>query len=542
MSERRVAQVASGILLSRVAGLVREKVAAHFLGVGAFGDVFALVFRGPNLLQNLLGEQALSASFIPVYSRKLTVGGSREAADFAGAVFALLTLTVSIVVVAGVVFADAFVAVLNPGLLGDAAAVAAGTREVDRFPIAVAGVRLVFPMAALLVLSAWCLGVLNSHRRFVLPYSAPVLWNLAIIGAVVWTGTVGEGDGEQLVIAACAGALLGAVLQFGVQLGPAVVLVGGLRLRLSLAVSGVREALRRFGPAVAGRSAAQISGYLDLAIASFLAVGTLSALGWAQRLYLLPIALFGLSIAAVELPELSRLSEEERSEKIPERFAGAFGTAGFLLAPTLVAFLGFGYVAVGLLYRGGRFGAADNWLVYLVLVAYSIGLPATVTSRLLQNVFFSAGDTRSPARVAFVRLVVSGALGAAAAFALDRVPLSAVVPVEEASRLSLAPIGLALASAVGAWTELSLLASRLRRRVPSLRIEWRKITPALAVAVAAAAPAAAVWWLLQDASPGLAGVCVLGLLGGCYLAVARWVDVPGRPSLASLRRGRSAAP
>lgn len=534
-AERSAARVAAGIALSRLTGLLREKVAAHFLGVTAFGDVFALVFRGPNLLQNLLGEQALSASFIPIYAGFLGEKRPEAARRFAEAVFALLAAALSLLAVAGVVLAGPIVALLNPGLLQDAAAVASGAREVDRYVLAVAGVRVVFPMTAVLVLSAWCLGILNSHRRFFLAYVAPVIWNLAIIGAVLgqaWRlGGGAGGGGEALVMAACAGALLGAVLQVGVQLPLVIRLLGGLRPRLALAVEGVRDAIARFGPAVAGRGAAQLSGYLDLVIASFLTVGTLAALGWAQRLYLLPIALFGLSVAAVELPELSRLEEDARQAAVAPRFRRAFTTASFFLAPTLVAFLAFGYLAVALLYRGGRFGEAENWLVYLVLAAYSFGLPATVASRLLQNVFFAAGDTRTPARIAFARMLLSGAIGGGLAFALDRVRLDRLVPVAGAEVHSLAPLGLAAASAVAAWGEVAMLRRRLARVAPALHLAWSAALPAAGASVLAALPAAALWWWWRvgAASSPLRSLVVLGVLGGLYLGLARLLRVPGSP-------------
>ena len=285
---------------------------------------------------------------------------------------------------------------------------------------------------------------------------------------------------------------------------------------------------------MAGRSAAQLSGYVDLAIASFLAVGTLAALSWAQRLYLLPIALFGLSIAAVELPELSRLDPSERGRRIPERFDRAWQTAAFLLAPTLVGFLGFGFVAVGVLYRGGRFGLADNWLVYLVLAAYTLGLPATVASRLLQNVFFSLGNTRRPARVAFVRLAISAALGGVLAFRLDTVPLSRLVEVEGATALTLAPVGLALASAVAAWVEIRLLLRPLRRSLPELRVRWAASWRPLAASLAGAVPAAAVWWLSRAWPVLVGGLLSLAVLAGAYLALAAALEVPGRVRLVGL--------
>jgi putative peptidoglycan lipid II flippase len=529
MSRRGTAQVAAGILMSRVAGLLRERVAAHFLGVTAFGDVFIAVFRGPNVVQNLLGEQALSASFIPIYAQLVAAGRREEAARFASTCFALLVALASVIALLGVALARPIVALLNPGLLEDAGAVAAGLRAVDRYPIAVEGVRIVFPMTALLVVAAWCLGVLNTHGRFFLSYFAPVLWNAGVIAALVWVGGGGAGagagaapTGRDLVIAACVGALAGAALQLAVQMPLAVRLLGELKPRLTLRDDSVREAVARFGPALLGRGAVQLSGWLDLVLASFLTVGTLAALGWAQRVYLLPVALFGFSIAAVELPELARLAAGERVAATRRRFEVAFRRSVLVVAPTVVGFVALGFLAVGLLYRSGSFGPADNWMVYLVLAAYTLGLPATVVSRLLQNLFFVAGDTRTPARVAFVRLAVSTGLGAGAGFGLDRFPLSSLIGAPGADRLSLAAVGLALASAIGAWCELAVL----QRRAPGTDqarglVSWRAAVGPLGAALAAAGGGAILWWAVRGASPALQAVVVLPAYAALYLAM-RW--------------------
>ncbi|HVR30761.1 MAG TPA: murein biosynthesis integral membrane protein MurJ [Thermoanaerobaculia bacterium] len=528
MSRRGVAQVAAGILASRLTGLVRERVAAHYLGVSAFGDVFAAVFRGPNVVQNLLGEQALSASFIPLYAQMTAQGRRDDAARFASACFALLVVLAASIALAGVLFAEPIVALLNPGLLQDAAAVEAGDQVIDRYPIAVAGVRIVFPMTALLVVAAWCLGVLNTHGRFFLSYFAPVLWNGSVIAAFAWVGTqaVGAGiaGGRRLVLAACVGALLGAALQLAVQMPAALRLLPTFRPRLSLEEPGVREAVARFGPALLGRGAVQLSGWLDLVLASFLTVGTLAALGWAQRIYLLPVALFGISIAAVELPELARIAAAERAREMPRRLAVAFRRSAFVVAPTVVGFLALGFLIVSLLYRGGSFGRADTWIVYLVLCAYTVGLPATVVSRLLQNVYFAAGDTGTPARVAFGRLAVGAMAGAGAGFALDRVSLALVVPDVGAHALSLAAVGLALGSASAAWFELAMLRRALPRgegvgEGAAGLFSWRAAAPPVAAAVASAAACGALWWRL-DALPALGqAAIILPAYAALYLAL-----------------------
>jgi putative peptidoglycan lipid II flippase len=269
---------------------------------------------------------------------------------------------------------------------------------------------------------------------------------------------------------------------------------------------------------VAGRGAAQLSGWIDLLLASFLTVGTLAALGWAQQLYLLPIALFGLSVAAVELPELARLQSGGQTDAVRRRLGAALGRSVYLVAPTVVGFLALGFLVVGLVYRSGHFGPADNWLVYLTLCGYTCGLPATISSRLLQNAFFAAGDTRTPARVAVARLGVSAVLGAATCFPLDRVRLAAIVDATGAERLSLAPLGLALASAVAAWLELWLLRRRLPAEVRH-RGAWRRAVGPVAGALAAAAVGAAAWWSLRGAAPWWQSAAVLPVFAAAYLTM-----------------------
>ncbi|MDP9122361.1 MAG: murein biosynthesis integral membrane protein MurJ, partial [Acidobacteriota bacterium] len=175
--------MALGILLSRLFGLLRESTSAHFFGVGPYADALTAALRVPNVVQNLLGEGTLSASFIPIYSRMLAEGRREEAGRFAGAIFGLLLAAAAGLALIGIVFARPLVALLAWGYRGDAALVGAGVTQVDRFELTVVAVRILFPTSAFLVLAAWALGVLNSHRRFFLPYFAPVLWNSSMIAA-----------------------------------------------------------------------------------------------------------------------------------------------------------------------------------------------------------------------------------------------------------------------------------------------------------------------------------------------------------------------
>ena len=180
---RSSALIAAGILISRVLGLVRQKLIAHYLGANWVSDAFNGAFKLTNFIQNLFGEGVLSASFIPVYSKAVADGNDVEADRIAGAVAAILALVVAVLVVVGMLGAPIFVTLFVGGFTGE-------TRE-----LAIRLTRILFPGAGLFVMSAWCLGILNSHRRFFLSYVAPVFWNVAMIVALLLFGARSTGSG-----------------------------------------------------------------------------------------------------------------------------------------------------------------------------------------------------------------------------------------------------------------------------------------------------------------------------------------------------------
>ncbi len=528
--------VALGILLSKAGGLVREMTLARFFGVGPHADVLRTAFRTPNVLQNMLGEQTLSAAFIPFYSRMLAEGRREEAGRFAGAIFGLLVAVVSALVVLGVVFAPMIVRVLAAGYAGDAALVAAGEASVDRFPLTVRAVRIIFPMTGLLVLSAWALGVLNSHRRFLLPYLSPLVWNAAIIAALLWAagglGRMGAPSAtpdelERWLLAVCLGALLGGALQFAVQLPLVFRLLRGFRLSLSTRLAGVREALRALGPALAGRGVVQLSLYVDLFLASWLAEGAPSALGYAALLVNLPLGAFGMSVAAAELPELARADPERAGRRMAERIDRAVRQSTFVIVPSVVGYLVFGFLVAGLVFRGGSFTLEDNVLVYAVLSAYTLGLLVSAISRLFQNTFFALRDTRTPARIASVRLATSALAGAGLMLFLDRYAVAESVGLEGPSNtLYLGAVGLGLAASLGAWCELALLRRALARRLVEVRLPVRRIGRTLALALVLAVPALVLWAVAPVKGVAAQALVVLPTYVVCYLGFAWWRRLP----------------
>ena len=522
--------VAAGIFSSRIMGLLRERTVAYFFGVSAHADVWQVAFKSPNLLQNLLGEGTISAAFIPIYSRMIEEDRPEAAGRFAGAIFGLLVAVAGALALLGVLLADPIVRVLAPGFINDAAQVAAGELTINRFDLAVRTVRIIFPMAGILVLSAWALGVLNSHRRFFIPYVAPALWNVAIIaflfgGAYVVTGTpwaptdLATGTMTRLLMAGCVGAFAGGGIQFAVQLPFVVQEMPGFRLSLSSRVEGVREALTAFGPVVASRGVAQLSAYLDLVLASLLAVGALSALRYAQLLYMLPISLFGMSVAASELPELSRLTES-KVRRFTARLRRSLRQIAFLTVPTVFGYLVFGPLLVGALFRTGQFGAGDTWLVAVVLGGYAVGILATTMSRLLQNAFYAIGDTKTPAWIAVTRVTVSTVVAVPAMFWLDTIPLSVVAGPVPGDTLFLGALGLSLGASAGAWVEVWRLLHALADPMPQASIPWSAFGRMVGLAVVALVPAAGLWAVLPNWHVLVQAPLVVGTYAGVYLSAA----------------------
>jgi putative peptidoglycan lipid II flippase len=497
--------VAAGILLSRLAGLVRERVFAHYLGNSDAAGAFKAALRIPNVLQNLFGEGVLSASFIPVYARLRAEGREDEAGRVAGVVATLLALLVAALVAAGTLAAPLLIDVIAPGFSGD-------VRD-----LTIDLVEIMFSGVGLLVLSAWCLGVLNSHRRFFLSYVAPVVWNLAQIAALIVFGArmlPGRAGQMHLATLVAWATVAGALLQLLVQLPTALALARGLKPSLSLAAAPVRQVLSSFVPVVLSRGVVQISAYIDQLLASYLGPAAVAAMAYAQQLYLLPVSLFGMAISAAELPEMSSTlgSAAEVAAALRRRLTDAVARLAFFVVPSLVAFLALGDVVVATLYQTGRFGHGDSIFVWMILAGSTVGLLAATQGRLFSSAFYALGDTRTPLRFALIRLTLTGLLGWAITM-----PVRAALdwPPEYGAA------GLTATAGVAGWVELLLLKRALDRRIGRVPMAGGTVARAWAAALVAAAPAFALHRLVSIPSPVVAGVVVLGLYGAVYLALAR---------------------
>jgi putative peptidoglycan lipid II flippase len=367
------------------------------------------------------------------------------------------------------------------------------------------------------VLSAWCLGVLNSHRRFLLSYSAPIVWNLAIIAALLWRGgRVGEFD---LAIVAAWASVVGSALQLLVQLPMVLTLLRHFRPALEIASANVRTVIRNFGPVFVGRGVVQISAYIDTVIASFLGVGAVAAITNAQALYMLPVSLFGMSVSAAELPAMSSAvgGVEEVAEYLQSRLDAGLRRIAFLVVPSAMAFLALGDVLAAALFQSGRFTRADSIYVWSILAGSAVGLLASTLGRLYSSTYYAFRDTRTPLRYAVVRVALTTVLGYLFALPLPR--MLGIAPEWGAA-------GLTASAGVAGWVEMFLLRSTLNARI------GRTGLPASYVAQlwGSAIGAAAVGWVVKVALPPMhpvfAAAFVLGGYAALYVGATLALRVP----------------
>ncbi len=460
---RSAASVGAGILLSRLTGFLRDLVIARFFGTMLAADAYAAALQIPTVLRNLLGEGSLSAAFVPVYSSLLEGDrAEREApALLARRVLGRLILLAGVLSALGVALAPWLTRIVAPGFDAETSAL---TTQL---------VRILFPMAGVMILAAWCLGVLNSHRRFFLPFAAPVLWNLAQVAGLLLGARFGW---SPLIQVLAWSTLAGSLLQLGVQLPTARRLARSVRPLLDRGSEPVRRVMRNMVPVAASQGIFQIASFADVILASFLPAGAVVGLYYAQRLAYLPLSLFGVSVAAAALPEMSR---QTGPEALRSRLVNGFFQILYFVLPSAIALILFGDLAVRIVFQRGAFDEYSTQLVSGILIAYSVGLVATSSVKLFAGGFHAMQDTRTPMRFATISVASGIALGA-----------SAMLLMRGAGYGALSAAGLALGGSVGAWLNLLLLWSGLRRRVGVL-FEGAALRPLVRLCAAALAGAAA---------------------------------------------------
>ena len=443
-SKRSSFLVAAGIFLSRIAGLIRDRVFAHYFGNSDAADAFKAAFRIPNALQNLFGEGVLSASFIPVYAALLARDEEEEARRTAGAVAALLALSTSILVLIGVLATPYLIDAIAPGFSGE-------KRE-----LTIRIVRILFPGAGLFVFSAWCLGILNSHRRFFLSYTAPVIWNAAMIGTL-W-GFGGRYAQFPLAIVLSWGSVVGSALRWRCNCPSCC---GSCAACISRSPFTSKTCARSCGISFPCSSAGEWCRSAPMWTRCWRVCCRPARLRrWLTRKRCTRCRS---ACSACRYRRRSFRPCPARSARNPKLLkccarASMRGSRqiAFFVIPSVAAFLVLGDVIVAAIYQSGRFTHADAMYVWGILAGSTVGLLASTLGRLYSSTYYALKDTRTPLRYAVLRVILTTVLGY-----LSAIPLPHVLGIE--SRWGVA--GLTISAGISSWVEFALLRRTLNRRI-----------------------------------------------------------------------------
>ena len=510
---RRIATVGGLTLVSRLTGFVRDVVMAAILGAGPVADAFFVAFRLPNHFRAIFAEGAFAAAFVPAYARTLEQAGLPAAKLFADQIAAALIVINLALLAFALIFTPWVVSVLAPGL------------DPERFELAVALTRITFPYLALVSLETLFAGILNANNRFAAAAGAPILLNFSIIGTLLLAPFF-----QDAGHAAAWGVLLAGVAMVFVVVGDAELHGYGVRLRMPRLDEPTRRFLKALGPAIIGAGGVQLALFADTLIASFLPTGALSALYYADRINQLPIGVVGIAVGTVLLPEMSRRLAAGDEKGAASAQARGIQLALLLTIPCAAAAMTIPDLIMRALFARGAFTAADAAAAGATLLAYSVGLLPFVLLRSFTAPFYARGDTATPVKAALLAAAVNIAL---------KVVLMG----------PLAQVGLALATSIGAWINLSLLAIFARRQgfAVSGAAIGKPVAKLIAAGVVLAAALLAGAYGLERALATLTTIfrdetmlALLIVLGGIVYVVAVLLLL-GRPWLKSLARDVSVA-
>jgi putative peptidoglycan lipid II flippase len=455
---KSTARVGANTLLSRILGFVRDIVIARMFGAGVGADAFFVAFRIPNLLRRLFAEGAFATAFVPVLTEYKTQRDHAQVQQLVAHVAGLLGGILFLVTAAGVAAAPVIVLLFAPGFLDTP----------EKFDLTVQMVRITFPYILFISLTAFAGGILNSYGRFGVPAFTPVLLNLSLIAAAIWLAP----QMAEPVTALAWGVLVAGIVQLAFQL-PFVKGLGFLvRPTLKRGHEGVKRILRLIVPATVGVSVAQINLLVDTLIASFLVTGSISWLYYSDRMVEFPLGVFGIALATVILPNLSRQHAADSPRDFSNTLDWALRLVLVIGAPAAIGLALLASPILTTLFQYGEFGRGDVRMAALSLVAYATGLLGFIAVKVLAPGYYARQDTRTPVRIAIVAMLSNIVLN-----------LALVVPLKHA--------GLALATSIAAYLNAGLLYRGLLKRGIFVPLAgWAALT--LRVALASTAMTAVI--------------------------------------------------
>ncbi len=453
-----VAGVSVSTMISRVFGLIRDVLIANLLGVGMAADAIFVAYRIPNLFRRLLGEGALSSSFIPVFVEYLKKKGEEESKKFVKSIFTVLLVILLLLTVAGWVLTPWIVRLIAPGFISNP----------GKLNLTINLTRIIFPFMIAIGLGALTLGILNSLKKFMIPALAPCMLSISEIILMLAVCPFMEKPVYGLAV----GILIGGFAQLAFQV-PALIKRGYfsfsfikelVNMRSFMEHPGVRKVGLLILPAALGLSISQINMFVDTICASFLEEGSIAALYYANRVMQFPLALFGTAIATVSLPLMAESAVQEDYDKLKRTLVSGLRGMLFIILPSIVGLVFMNVPIIRLIFEWGAFSAHASETTGFALAFYASGLAGYAGIRLVVSAFYSFKDTKTPVKVAVLAML-----------------LNIVLNIILMRFLGLG--GLALATALAAMVNLILLLIFLRKRLGALGLD-KMIMPVIKIFIA----------------------------------------------------------
>lgn len=505
---KAMATIASFTMLSRIAGMVRDMLTASVLGAGPLADAFFVALKLPNFFRRVAAEGAFSVSFIPLYSKTIEQEGEDEGAKFAGQVFSLMAIILSIFSILVMIAMPWIIHVIAPGF----------DEGTDRYSLAVILTQITFPYLLLMSLTALFGGMLNTHSKFAPFASAPIIFNMTLILAMVIFAPYFPTAGHAMAVGVTVSGIL--------QLMMMVYFVRRTKIKFMWQRPKISEKtkqlFRLMGPGVLSAGVFQVNLFVDMILASLLPAGAISFLYYADRLNQLPLSMVGIAVGTALLPMLSKSLAANNPEESKDLFNRSLEFCFFAALPAAVALLIIPYQMVGTLFEHGKFTANDTLQTSYVLMGYGIGLPAYIASKIFMTAFWAHQDTMTPVKVSILT-------------ALSNIALSLLL---------IGPLGvagIALSTGLVGWLQVYLLHRKLKGR-DALEFDdrLRNVFPKIALCSCIMGIVLAVLAYVLTSYFGQSlhiKICALmALLGGGALTYALAIQVTGVLKLSDIKR------
>lgn len=470
--------VSLGTFTSRIVGYIRDVLIANRFGASLVSDAFFVAWRIPNTLRELLGEGALSAAFIPVFTEYLKTKDKKEAWKLASLIFNGLLIISILITLLGIIWTPLIITIIAPGFKGS-----------DAFQLTVTLTRIMFPFTIFICLAALVMGILNSCQHFTLPAFAPAVLNLCLIGAIFFLCPLFD----EPILGLSIGFLIGGLMQLLIQLPALIKERMEYRLIIDLFNPGVKKIIFLMIPRAIGAGITQLNITISNLLASFLVLGSISSLFYSNRLVHFPLALFGIAIGTVLFPTMSKQVVEGNLDELKKSLLWGLKMVILTSLPATIGLMVLGRPIIQLLFQHGQFDVYDTNITYLALFFYAFGLLGFASLKVIIPAFYSQHDTWTPLKIGIISVIANIVFS-----------LLLMRPLEQG--------GLTLSLSLSGFLNASLLLIILRQKIGA--IYGSQILKSFLKVLLASSIMGFFCWIIMRIDIGIFYQVVIGLIGG----------------------------